>query len=141
MGRYRQRGLRFTLALVVVLGCVTMDNAVRIGPDATTDSLVFLLTSAANTGQPPTLVYGLSVVRCNTEEAFWTVAADGSRQMPTRIVYGRPIAGFPARAGPVPLTPGCYEVILSGAAPRRFEVRPDRTISTRDSASSDRSRP
>jgi hypothetical protein len=109
-----------------------MANAIHIVPAPTPNSLVLLLTSVSDTNQPAMSVYGLSVVRCNSETALWTIAADGSRRMPMRVVYGRPITGFPARTGPAPLTPGCYEAVLSGAAPRRFEVQPDRTITTPD---------
>jgi hypothetical protein len=130
MAKGRRRHRTAVLVVAFVLGCAMTDNAIRIAPAPTADSLVLLLTRLADTGQPATSAYGLSVLRCNSEESLWTVAADGSRRMPMSVVYGRPIAGFPARTGPFPLTPGCYEAVLSGAAPQRFEVQADRTITT-----------
>jgi len=37
-------------------------------------------------------------------------------------VYGRLIPGFHTLAGPLPLTVGCYQVVLSRAAPVTFDV-------------------
>jgi hypothetical protein len=120
------------LAVALTVGCVTPKNVVRIAPEATADSVVFLLRSSTDAGLPAESVYGLSVVRCDTKEVFWTISADGSRLAPDRVVYGQPIPGFPTRAGPAPLVAGCYEVILSGAVPRAFDIGPGRTIRARD---------
>jgi hypothetical protein len=121
------RGIRATVLIlmagvVVAIACASMKNTIRIAPNTAADSVVFLLRSAIDSGLPPDDVYGMSVVRCDTKDVMWTIAADGSREMPAQVVYGKPVTGFPTRAGPMPLTPGCYEVILSGATSRRFEV-------------------
>jgi len=120
------------LGAAIVLGCATARNTIRVAPAATADSLVLLVRSTIDSGLPPESVYGLSVLRCDTREVTWTIAADGSRRMPGTVIYGRPVPGFPTRVGPLPLTPGCYEVIVSGATSRRFDVEANRTIRGRD---------
>ena len=117
-----------------MLACVPPKNTIRLGPRPNADSLVFLLRTIADTSQPAESVYGLSVIRCDSKEAMWTIAADGTRQISGTVVYGKPVAGFPARVGPLPLTTGCYEVVLTGATTRRFEVGSERVVRLRDTA-------
>ena len=123
----RRRPRALLLAALAALACVAPSNAIRVAPNATADSLAFVVT-AADSVRPATLVYGLTVVRCGSEDALWTISADGTRQLPSRVVYGQRIEGFPTRTGPAPLTPGCYEVIISGGRPQRFEIGVDHTI-------------
>jgi hypothetical protein len=126
--------------LVLAVACTTVQTVVRVAPSARADSLVFLLRSVADTGRPADWVYGLSVVRCNTEDPVWTIASDGGRQIPPSIVYGQPVPGFSTRAGPATLTPGCYDVFATGAVRRRFDVLPDRTIVVRQAPDTSRKR-
>jgi hypothetical protein len=122
------------LISTIALGCAPTRNTIRIAPAATADSLVLVLRSTIDSGLPPESVYGLSVLRCDTRDVAWTISADGSRRMPGDVVYGRPVPGFPTRVGPLPLVPGCYEVIVSNAASRRFDVDANRAIHMREYA-------
>src|ERR1051325_5833120 len=138
----RSRGLAaIVFGLLLAVACATVQTVVRIAPSARADSLVFLLRSAADSGRPANWVYGLSVVRCNTETSVWTIASDGGQQIPPSIVYGQPVPGFSTRAGPATLTPGCYDVFATGAARRRFDVLADRTIVVRLGPDTARKRP
>ena len=119
--------------LALMLACVPQKNSIRLGPGPRADSLVFLLRTVADTSQPAESVYGLSVIRCDTKETMWTIAADGSRQIAGTVFYGKPVPGFAARVGPLPLTAGCYEVIATGAPTRRFDVGAEGLVRLRDS--------
>ena len=113
------------LALAIVLAvvaCVPAQSALQLAPDATADSVVFVLTNADGTGPAQGWIYGLSVVACGTDHSLWTIATAGERSLPARITYGRPVPGFAVREGPEPLVPGCYDVYISGGRPLRFSV-------------------
>jgi hypothetical protein len=88
------------------------------------DSLVFLIHGVSSPTAPPTLAYGLTVMRCGDERPFWTISADGSHAMPDHVTYGRTLPGFLTRAGPDSLQLGCYRVVLSRANPVTFYVDP-----------------
>jgi hypothetical protein len=122
--------------LIQLSACVTVANTLRIETGARGDSLAFVLsgiTAAGRAaGEPGAPIYGLSVVACGTERALWTVSADGTRSMPLRVVYGKTVDGFPTRAGPAPLTTGCYDVFLTGARPVRFDVDEHGAIHVRE---------
>src|SRR5439155_17995242 len=121
IGLVARRAAAMIMAAVLTTRCVPIANTTQLAPRATRDSLVLMIGSATGAGAA-TSVYGLSVIRCGDERAFWTIAADGSRSLPERIAYGRLIPGFETRAGPEPLLPGCYQAIVSGADPVTFDV-------------------
>jgi len=106
---------------VIAVGCVPAQNALQLAPDASADSVVFVLTNAEGTGPGQGWVYGLSVVECGTDRALWTIASNGS-SLPSRVTYGRTVPGFTVREGPAPLVPGCYDVYISGGRTLRFIV-------------------
>src|SRR5207237_672471 len=118
------------LAAACASGCASADNAIRLAPDATSDSLVFTVITT-RTGGPPASAYGLSVLRCGDDSVFWMLSADGTRHMPTRITYGRPLPGYVVKTGPDTLRPGCYRVILSEAAPLLIDVLPGGAVHDR----------
>jgi hypothetical protein len=132
MARRKQTIALFLMGIALMLACAPPKNMIRLGPSSSADSLVFLLRTIADTSQAAESVYGLSVIRCDTRETAWQIAADGSRQIAATVVYGKPVPGFPTRFGPMPLRPGCYEIIVSGAKTQRFEVGPQRMIRIRD---------
>jgi len=106
----------------MAIGCTPPPNALRLAPAVTGDSIVFELTNADGKGAYQGWIYGLSVFVCDTERSVWTIASDGSRSLPARIVYGEPIPGYVVRVGPERLVPGCYEAVASGTQPFRFNV-------------------
>lgn len=118
---------RFALALAsasAVCACATGTVLITLEPGARADSLTFRVVPRPN-AVPTPVIYGLSVVHCGTDSPLWTVAADGSRHLPEHVTYGRPIEGFAVRNGPVALTPGCYEALVTGASPLRFQIGAD----------------
>jgi hypothetical protein len=108
------------LALALGGACVAPDRYLSIAAPAAVDSLTFLITDPRQATDVP--IYGLSVVVCGTERVMWTIASDGSRSLPAQIAYGHAVPGFVTRAGPLTLSPGCYDVFASGTRPVRFDV-------------------
>jgi hypothetical protein len=75
--------------------------------------------------QDRSLLYGLTVMTCHGR-AVWTISNQRLGLAPSRIVYGVTPDGFVTRVGPeLPLKPGCYEVVVSGPAKKRFTIEPD----------------
>jgi hypothetical protein len=70
------------------------------------------------------LVYGVTVTTCSGR-VMWTISNERLIQPPTRISYGVTPDGFVSRTGPKPLTPGCYEIIVSGPSSARFQIGAD----------------
>jgi len=120
--------------LAAASACEKSANMVRIEPGAAVDSLVFHVSAAGEPNSPGVLAYGLSVLACADDRPFWTIAADGTRAMPRDVRYGGPIPGFPTNTGPLPLVPGCYDVIVSGGPRIRFTVTAARRVVPRDTS-------
>jgi hypothetical protein len=120
----------FTSMSLIVGGCA-LENRVTIAPGATRDSLVFVLGGVSGAADTR-VIYGLTVQRCADEVVFWTVAGNGTRTLPERIRYGEPLPGFATIAGPLPLSAGCYRVIVSEAPPVTFDVGPDGIVRPRE---------
>lgn len=112
-----------TVVLIATLTACAAENRIRVAPGSTRDSLVFLIDGADGTAAHG-LVYGLTVLRCGDQLVLWTIAADGSRTIPDKVRYGQLVPGFSIRAGPEPLTQGCYQAIISSATPLSFDVDP-----------------
>jgi hypothetical protein len=112
---------RFALVAVSLLSaaCVA-DEAQRVSvePAPKPASVAFVLTDR-------TLVYGLTVATCRGRPV-WTISNEQHTvQAPARIIYGVTPDGYVTRIGPNPLTPGCYEVIVSGPSRARFWIGAD----------------
>lgn len=116
------------IALGIGTACVHQ-NVIALAPGSTPDSLVFVIRGPV-AGSSPSLLFGLSVTRCQDDLPMWTIAADGTRLMPDTLRYGELVPGFMLRVGPEPLPPNCYRAIASGAAPLQFEIDPSGTITT-----------
>jgi hypothetical protein len=112
----------------LVAGCVPPQNLLQLAPGIRPDSMVFQLTKADGRSAYQGWIYGLSVVECDSDRSFWTISSDGSRSLPSSITYGQPVTGYVTRVGPLPLGPGCYDVVASGASPLRFIIDRSRTI-------------
>lgn len=108
-------------AAVASTGC-RVENVVQLAPSPTADSVAFVVRGIVSPTAPSTLAYGLSVIRCLDQQSMWTISADGTRGMPDTVRYGAIIPGFHTLAGPLPLTVGCYQVVVSRAAPVTFDV-------------------
>jgi len=118
-----------TVLVLALPGC-TLPNRVSVAPGATRDSLVFVI--AGETGSADMrVVYGLTVQRCAGDLVFWTIVGNGTTFLPDRVRYGQAVPGFAATAGPVPLSAGCYRVIVSAAPPVTFDVGPDGVVRLR----------
>ena len=114
------------LSLAGIAACEPYTNTVSLAPTATPDSLAFRITGP---GGPATGVFGLSVVRCGTENSQWTIATDGSKPMPQLVTFGQQVPGFDVRTPAQHLAPGCYDVLVSGARPLRISVSADGKVS------------
>jgi hypothetical protein len=103
-----------------------VSNLVRVEPAPPPSTVVFALERRS-------LVYGLTVMTCRGR-AMWTISNERLGEPPGRITYGVSPDGFVTRTGPNALTPGCYEVIVSGPSRTRFRIGIDgRLITTPDS--------
>lgn len=108
------------LAIVVLLatGCVAEElTRVSVEPGPAPRAVVFVLNDLD-------LLYGLSVLTCRGRD-MWTISNQRLGEPPTRIVYGVTPDGFVDRSGPTVLTPGCYDVIVSGPSRTRFRIGND----------------
>lgn len=107
--------------ILAAIACEAIVNEVRIEPGSVPRVPVFVLTDTSGNA-PSTLIYGFSVVRCGSDSASWTIAADGSQAHPPRLTYGETPPGYQTRAGPEPLRPGCYDVFVTGGRRARFRI-------------------
>lgn len=108
----------------VVAGCDPPVNAIHVAPTASPDSVRIMISGLDGTIPPQSPVYGLSVVRCGTQDAYWTIAAGGGRLLPDTVHYGQAVPGFRVTTPPRPLTPGCYEVLATNARAVQFRIGP-----------------
>lgn len=99
-------------------------NAIHVVPAVAPDSVRISISGLDGTIPPQSPVYGLSVVRCGTDDAYWTIAAGGGRLLPDTVHYGQLVPGFRVTTPPRPLTPGCYEVLATNAKAVRFQIGP-----------------
>src|SRR5262249_148970 len=117
-------------SMSLIAGGCALENRVTIAPGANRDSLVFVLGGEGGTANTR-VIYGLTVERCAGDVVFWTIAGTGTRTLPDRIRYGELPPGFVRAAGPLPLSAGCYRVIVSEAPPVTFDVSPDGIVRLR----------
>lgn len=119
-----RRGIALPSAAAIVLLCAScaVDEAqvVSVAPAPAPAMVAFVLGDES-------LVYGLTVATCDGR-AMWTISNEKLGEPPDSIRYGIAPPGFVSRTGPAPLTPGCYEVSVSGPAHARFHVAPDGTV-------------
>ena len=109
------------LVLLVATACGPTVNEVRVEPGSTPAVPAFVLTDTTGRG-PSSLIYGLSVLRCGSDSAAWTVVALGTRTSPDRIVYGETPDGYATSSGPQPLRAGCYDVYVTDGRRARFRI-------------------
>jgi hypothetical protein len=103
------------------IACNPVVNAVRVDPGTVPREPIFVLSDT--TGRVASgIIYGLSVLRCGTDSASWTIAANGSVGSPARIVYGTTPPGYVTVAGPEQLRVGCYNVYITDGRRARFQV-------------------
>jgi hypothetical protein len=120
------------------IACNPVVNAVRVDPGTVPREPVFVLSDT--TGRVASgIIYGLSVLRCGTDSASWTIAANGSVGSPGRVVYGTTPPGYVTVAGPEQLRVGCYNVYITDGRRARFQVdRVGRVLAERLSRDSTR---
>jgi hypothetical protein len=126
---HRHRSVWRTGVVSIALSAISLSacapaiaNSLQIQPGATANSLAFVVLSVSGDSTLGAPVVGLSVVACGTEHVLWTIGTDGSRSMPRHVVYGATVPGYPTKTGPLPLTPGCYDVVMTGARRVRFDI-------------------
>lgn len=121
MPPFTWRAVRAVLLLLAGACALRTSEMVRVDPRSTSSAVVFLI-------RPGVTIYGLSVLRCGGG-VMWTVGTAGdSVDAPSRIVYGTPPPRFSTRAGPEPLSPGCYRVVVTGPEESWFRIRADGTL-------------
>jgi hypothetical protein len=107
--------------LAALASCAACDpdvaNLVHVEPAPAPSTVVFTLETRD-------LVYGLSVMTCRGRD-MWTISNEKLGGAPSRITYGVTPAGFATRTGPLPLEPGCYDIVLSGPSRTRFHIGSD----------------
>jgi hypothetical protein len=129
--------MRFRHAVVVITllaaGCAGDAGLVSVEASPTPGAVTFALADRS-------LVYGLTVMTCDGR-VMWTISNEQNVQSPTRFTYGVTPKGFVSRSGPKPLTPACYDVIVSGPSKARFHIGADgRLIATPSSPPVDSAR-
>jgi hypothetical protein len=119
--RLSERSIQTLVHRCVVALCAAcstdISNLIRVEPAPTPGAVVFVLEDRS-------LVYGLTVMTCRGR-AMWTISNGQLGGAPRRITYGVTPNGFVSRTGPGPLSPGCYEVIVSGPSRTRFHIGTD----------------
>jgi hypothetical protein len=117
----RRRTARWLTAFAVVallpVACAGDAHLVSVEPAPTPGAVAFAVADRS-------LVYGLTVMTCRGR-VMWTISNAQNVQSPARIIYGVTPNGFASSAGPKPLTPGCYKVVVSGPSTARFNIGAD----------------
>ena len=115
------------VALIVACAataCGPPVNTIHVAPTASPDSVRITISGVDGSIPPQNPVYGLSVVRCESQEPYWTIAAGGGRLLPDTVHYGQTVPGFHVTTPARPLVPGCYEVLATDAKAVRFRIGP-----------------
>jgi len=117
------RAGRILPALLALAACAPPSQVIQVAPGPAPGRPAFTLPIGSGA------LYGLAVIPCGRDVAVWQFGTGGGllTRIPSPIVYGDLPPGFTLRAGPAPLTPGCYDVFADGAA-GRFTVQPGGTI-------------
>ncbi|MGI8765429.1 MAG: hypothetical protein ACR2KM_02805 [Gemmatimonadaceae bacterium] len=102
---------------MALTACATRSGpAVTIAPASTARNLVFHRVA-------PDIFYGMLVTTCNGDRTMWDIGTPGNAEpAPDNIAYGVAPPGYAVRTAPLPLTPGCYRVTVSGPATSEFIV-------------------
>lgn len=124
MTRRNLRSVLTMLFTVSLTGC-PQRTAVWVRVDSTASNLV--LQFGRERGIPGGAAIGvIRVYRCDGpatgDGASWVVGPVGGTNDVTQIRYGETPPGFSSDQGPLPLTPGCYKVDVSGTGKTAFVV-------------------
>jgi len=105
------------VGLPALAACATrVGPAVTIAPVSTAQHLVFRRVAQD-------IFYGMLVTTCKGDRTMWDIGTPANAApAPQEIAYGVAPPGYAVRAGPLPLTPGCYRVTVSGPATSEFVV-------------------
>lgn len=126
----RRSGLRIltatAAALLLMAGCERPRSAVWLAPDATAESLTFVLGRERGTERPLSAL--LRVERCDvpirrwdTGEAMWIAEVAGASRVHYGESSGRVRGQIPAQA----LAPGCYYASVTGPGTVVFRIGED----------------
>jgi hypothetical protein len=120
VARGRTAGWWCALAAVTLLPAACASDGMQIvsvQPAPAPATVTFVLADRS-------LIYGLSVLTC-AGRVMWTLSNERNGGAPVSITYGVTPDGFASRVGPKPLTPDCYDVIVSGPSRTRFRIGAD----------------
>jgi hypothetical protein len=121
-----RRGVALLGTIALSSSCATAGtggdvSGVTIAPGASASHLVFRVFSGG-------YIYGLAVTTCTGARAMWVIGTPGATTPVSSITYGEVPKGFAVHTGPLPLTPGCYDVKITNSAPVRFMVEKDGSV-------------
>jgi hypothetical protein len=117
--------------------CTMRKSAIWLEPDSSAQNVVFGVAQERHGSAPVFHLNYVAVRTCYSSvdqyKTLWQARGDlpKGESVPTRITYGRPPAGFMTEIPPQPLTPGCYEGLISGdgiSGTVRFAVQPDGSV-------------
>ncbi len=114
------------VGLTALVACATrVGPAVTIAPVSTAQHLVLHRVATD-------IFYGLLVRTCKGDRIMWDIGTGANAEpAPVDIVYGVAPAGYAVHTAPLPLTPGCYRVTVSGPATSEFIVDPGGNVTLR----------
>jgi len=112
------------VAAGVILGACASERAITDVSPAEAVRPTFNLF--VMTGPHGGYLYGISVMSCSGAVVYWSLGTTGSAAAPPMsITYGDVPKGYTTSVGPLPLSPGCYRVFLTGGPSARFQVERD----------------
>jgi hypothetical protein len=116
---------RVALLLLAAVGGCPQRTAVWVEQGSTAQHVVFGVADKRG-GTRAVAVGVLRVQQCGGPTtgsgAWWVVGPSAGTDSLRQIVYGQTPAGWVSEQGPRALTPGCYEVEVSGTGTTRFAV-------------------
>jgi len=115
------------LGATVTLTACPQDTSVWVAPGSTSDHLEFAL--GKEQGRQQSISIGvLRVDECAGGDApLWLIEATSNAPQLSAVTYGVAPQGFRETADAAQLSPGCYQVTISGSGRARFTVDNGRT--------------
>lgn len=134
--------MKWQIASTIMLLCAACSDQVSLslGPDASSQHLVFSVSAARSDSVPATRmsIFGVERQDCDSirypGEPVWLIVAKdgvGPSPAPTSIVYGRLPDGYREEHSAAPLVAGCYTAGMQGPPQRAtlsFRVLPSGAI-------------
>lgn len=128
---------RLLLLALLVAGCTMRKSAVWLESASSPEDLTFGVATERGGAEPVAHLNYVAVRTCYSsgeeQTTLWQARGElpSGTAPPTRISYGVPPDGFVSEVPAQPLSPGCYEGIISGngiSGTVRFTVDADRQV-------------